>query len=140
MAIGKQRNQGHGLAVIIGMGKPPGMAAEDGGGAPGAPDRRRQHAADVEAAFLGKPQPHGTFDAEHDGGKVTAATAGYMELDGARKDGECNLVAVAGGVSGERGCCNLFEPAAAATEFRCGECEHFTSEAAAPAQPAAQGA
>ncbi len=135
MATGKQTNRGHGLAVIIGMGKPAGMGAPDDAAAP--PERRRQHAADVEASFLGKPQPHGTFDAAHDGGKVSAQTAGYMELEGAHKDGECELVDVPAGVSGERGCCNLFAPDSGATQFRCGECEHF---AAAPASGAAQAA
>lgn len=127
----------HGLALIIGIGAPRNTAAGGGpaaarSGAPAAasgratPEQRRQHAADVEAAFLGRQQPHGTFDQEHDGGRVSAQSAGYMELDGADKDGNCDLVDVPGGVSGERGCCNLFEPEAGAERFACASCEHFS--------------
>lgn len=112
-----------GLAIVIGRGQPrPTMS----------PEQRRQHAADVEADFTGRPQPHGTYDAEHDGGKVSADTAGYMELEGAAKSGDCGLVQVAGGVSGDQGCCNLFDPQQGAASFCCEECEHFS------AQPQAQ--
>ncbi|MGH9475446.1 MAG: hypothetical protein ACRD1C_03835 [Terriglobales bacterium] len=127
------QHKGKGMLVVIGVDKPR-------PGAPGAgpdlstPVMRRNHAADVEAAFTGRPQPHGTFDAEHDGGRVSAETAGYMELEGAEKSGECDLVNVPGGVSGERGCCNLFEPRPGATEFECGQCQHF--QGAQPAQEA----
>lgn len=138
MAQGKK----HGLTMIIGIGAPrtpaagmgPAAARPDAPAAAlgmGTPERRRQHAADVEAAFLGRPQPHGTFDEAHDGGRVSAQIAGYMELEGAHKDGECDLVAVPGGVSGERGCCNLFEPEAGAEAFECGDCEHFAGQEAA---------
>lgn len=58
--------------------------------------------------------------------KEPAAKAGYMELTGAKKDGACEIVEVAGGVSKERGCCNRFEPESAlTTEFRCGCCEYL---------------
>jgi len=92
------------------------------------PEDRARHAADVEAEFLGRPQPHGTYDAEHDGGRVSEQAAGYMELEGADKSGECDLVAVPGGVSGTRGCCNLFDPDADAEAFQCGDCKHFSGE------------
>jgi hypothetical protein len=55
--------------------------------------------------------------------RVSAQTAGYMELDGARKDGDCYLVQVKGGVSFMLGCCNLFNPDKA-KQFQCGSCTH----------------
>lgn len=54
--------------------------------------------------------------------RVTSEAAGYMELAGAKKDADCEIVQVSGGVSKERGCCNLFKPESGADEFRCGEC------------------
>jgi hypothetical protein len=57
--------------------------------------------------------------------RISGAQAGYMELKGAVKDGDCHKVAVPGGISKRRGCCNEFKPKCAETdEFRCGEC-HF---------------
>ena len=59
--------------------------------------------------------------------KLTAREAGYMELDGAEKDAGCLKVFVPGGVSGDLGCCNLFEPKdEQVTRFRCGDCEYLT--------------
>ncbi|MGH9393311.1 MAG: hypothetical protein ACRD1E_04015 [Terriglobales bacterium] len=126
--------KGKGVGLVVMMGRP-GGGGDDG---PMPPERRRQHAADVEASFLGRPQPHGTYDAESDGGRVSAETAGYMELDGAAKDGDCDLVTVPGGVSGARGCCNLFAPEGGAQAFDCADCEHFSAQAAPASQ--AQGA
>jgi hypothetical protein len=60
--------------------------------------------------------------------RVSARAAGYMELDGAVKDGDCNAVDVNGGVSGELGCCNLFNPKPGAREFECETCKHFRSK------------
>lgn len=57
-------------------------------------------------------------------GKITSRSAGYMELDGAKKDGDCELVKVEGGISEQRGCCNLFQPQAHAQAFRCGTCKY----------------
>lgn len=54
--------------------------------------------------------------------KIPAAHAGYMELGGAKKDAECAIVDVPGGISKERGCCDLYDPERGADEFRCGEC------------------
>ncbi len=54
--------------------------------------------------------------------RVTAEAAGYMELEGAKKDAGCEIVQVQGGVSKELGCCNLFKPEAGAAQFRCGKC------------------
>ena len=57
--------------------------------------------------------------------KIPSAQAGYMELTGAKKDGGCEKVEVAGGVSRERGCCNHFHPALKTTSvFNCGNCEY----------------
>lgn len=58
--------------------------------------------------------------------KIPADHAGYMELAGARKDADCSLVAVTGGVSAEKGCCNLYDPQAQADDFKCGECIYVT--------------
>jgi len=59
------------------------------------------------------------------GGKVPEAQAGYMELAGAQKDGECQKVDVQGGVSLDKGCCNFFEPQDESTDqFKCGECKY----------------
>jgi hypothetical protein len=68
---------------------------------------------------------------EHFGkdGKIPSAKAGYMELSGAKKDGGCRKVEVAGGVSKKLGCCNLFAPESAKTcEFRCGTCEYLEAK------------
>ena len=57
--------------------------------------------------------------------RFTSSEAGYMELVGARKDGECSKVKVSGGVSLERGCCNKFERESRyTTKFSCGTCEY----------------
>jgi hypothetical protein len=51
-------------------------------------------------------------------------SAGYMELAGAKKDGECEIVEVKGGVSRKLGCCDLFWPENEQTKvFSCGTCE-----------------
>ena len=58
-------------------------------------------------------------------GRIPGERAGYMQLRGAVKDGECTAVAVRGGISLELGCCNHFEPEdESVEEFRCGECEY----------------
>lgn len=55
--------------------------------------------------------------------KVSAESAGYMELQGAKKDASCRKVE--GGVSRLLGCCNLFEPQKPSVEkFSCGTCEY----------------
>jgi hypothetical protein len=54
--------------------------------------------------------------------RVTAEAAGYMELAGARKDADCEIVQVNGGVSKELGCCNLFKPETGTQKFSCGTC------------------
>jgi hypothetical protein len=58
--------------------------------------------------------------------RISATAAGYMELAGAKKDGDCHKVKVEGGLSKELGCCNKFEPESKAVkQFRCGECEYL---------------
>lgn len=57
--------------------------------------------------------------------KTTARAAGYMELDGAVKDGDCNVVEVKDGVSGDKGCSNLFRPISKAKQFNCENCIHY---------------
>jgi hypothetical protein len=52
--------------------------------------------------------------------RATPEEAGYMELDGARKDSDCVLVS--GGVSSQKGCCNLWDSVPGAQAFSCGTC------------------
>lgn len=59
--------------------------------------------------------------------KVTAVEAGYMELPGAVKDAGCNVVNVSGGVSSQKGCCNLYDPKPNPNAFCCGECTHLVT-------------
>lgn len=57
--------------------------------------------------------------------RISAKQAGYMELPGAKKDGDCRKVEVEGGISQKLGCCNLFEQGKGAeNQFRCGTCEY----------------
>ncbi len=71
--------------------------------------------------LLGKPKIEEPATQE----KVSAEAAGYMELAGAKKDGDCKIVDVGGGISKELGCCNLFKPRNTKTnKFSCGTC-HF---------------
>lgn len=57
--------------------------------------------------------------------KVSAESAGYMELANAKKDAGCSKVDVEGGVSRNLGCCNLYERQKPTTDrFNCGHCEY----------------
>jgi hypothetical protein len=56
--------------------------------------------------------------------RIDSKIAGYMELSGAQKDGDCVRVKVANGISQRLGCCNLFEPDKGAKLFSCGTCEY----------------
>ena len=59
--------------------------------------------------------------------RESAASAEYMELRGAKKDGDCTKVKVDGGVSLDLGCCDRFKPKAANTQrFRCEDCRFHT--------------
>jgi hypothetical protein len=61
--------------------------------------------------------------------KIPEAQAGYMELQGAVKDGDCSHVDVEGGVSLDRGCCNEFEPQDEQTDtFSCGNCKYGSEQ------------
>lgn len=63
--------------------------------------------------------------------RYTAEEADYMELTGAKKDGDCEIVDVKGGVSKQRGCCNEFKPENHYTsQFRCGTCRFVTGKQA----------
>lgn len=56
--------------------------------------------------------------------RLTAKAVAYMELSGAKKSGDCEKVAVAGGISKELGCCNVFQPRnTSVQQFRCGTCK-----------------
>jgi hypothetical protein len=48
-----------------------------------------------------------------------------MELQGARKDADCDHVVVKGGVSSRLGCCNDFRPDPGTQAFKCGTCQHL---------------
>ena len=63
--------------------------------------------------------------------RVDAKIAGYMELPGAQKDGDCVRVKVTGGISHKLGCCNLFEweKRGPAKLFSCGTCEYVRDRA-----------
>ena len=61
-------------------------------------------------------------DNDGDEHKVSSDAAGYLELDGAVKDADCEVVMVDGGVSSDRGCCNLWSDAGGADTFSCGTC------------------
>jgi len=68
--------------------------------------------------------------------KIPAAQAGYMELQGAVKDGDCSKVDVEGGISLDRGCCNEFEVQdESVDQFKCGECKYGSEQAGAPNEP-----
>lgn len=56
--------------------------------------------------------------------RMSPEAAGYMELEGADKAGDCGKVRVKGGVSKKLGCCNEFNPQTKVKEFRCGTCTH----------------
>lgn len=75
-------------------------------------------------------QPMGMPDAAGNDSRVSAEQAGYMELDDAQKDADCETVNVPGGVSSDRGCCNLFDPNQGVQAFNCGNCEHVKEQSA----------
>jgi hypothetical protein len=65
--------------------------------------------------------------------RIPEKQAGYMELRGAQKDADCRKVEVDGGVSGELGCCNFFEPENERVQtFCCGNCEYVKEIVQAP--------
>jgi hypothetical protein len=60
--------------------------------------------------------------------KYTESEAGYLELPGAVKDGDCKIVYVEGGISKDLGCCNGVRPVKGAKAFKCGLCEFLSDE------------
>jgi hypothetical protein len=55
--------------------------------------------------------------------RISEKESGYLELRGAEKDGDCEVVQVAGGVSKDLGCCNTFKAENQDTQiFSCGTC------------------
>ncbi len=49
-----------------------------------------------------------------------------MELEGAEKDSDCEIVKVEGGISSELGCCNNYERQAKFTNaFKCAVCKYL---------------
>jgi len=69
---------------------------------------------------------YGEPDMDDMAGKEPAEQAGYMELEGAQKDADCQIVAVPGGVSSDLGCCNEFQPQEGTQVFSCGTCTFVT--------------
>lgn len=58
--------------------------------------------------------------------RKSAKSVDYMELPGARKDADCRIVEVPGGVSSRLGCCNDFELGEGQQkQFRCGTCKYL---------------
>lgn len=57
--------------------------------------------------------------------KYTSKQADYMELHGAKKDSECEIVKVKNGVSSKLGCCNYFKPNKGTQKFSCGTCREL---------------
>lgn len=72
--------------------------------------------------MLSKRNPTGAVSTP----RISAVAAGYMELEGARKDGDCQIVEVQNGISKDLGCCNLYKPVKGADKFNCGHCGYVT--------------
>lgn len=82
-------------------------------------------------AAPGQSMPQAGGPPNQPSGKVPEAEAGYMELAGAQKDGDCQKVDVQGGISLDLGCCNLFEPQDESVDsFRCGTCKYGSGQKA----------
>lgn len=65
--------------------------------------------------------------------RISEQQAGYLELPGAVKDADCEIVEVEGGVSSERGCCNSFGWKTEDVEtFSCGECKYVEGASEQP--------
>src|SRR5258708_5014706 len=61
--------------------------------------------------------------------RISAQEAGYLELPGAVKDADCEVVEVDGGVSSDRGCCNSFGwKSPNVQRFACGECKYLEGQ------------
>ena len=58
--------------------------------------------------------------------KLSATVVVYMELEGAKKDGGCEIVDVKNGISKEKGCCDVWDGKKGAEYFRCGTCTFVT--------------
>lgn len=86
-------------------------------------------AAEAEAAPMLEEEPEGEETETQDAVRIPADKAGYVELPGAVKDGDCNVVQVSGGISKQKGCCNNFALGKGAPkEFKCGSCKFHTDE------------
>lgn len=72
--------------------------------------------------------------------RASAEEAGYLELEGAQKDADCQIVNVPGGISTEGGCCNLWDTVPKADAFKCGTCTKIKAGAAVGAQEQDQNA
>lgn len=65
--------------------------------------------------------------------RVSAESAVYLELANAIKDSDCQVVNVPGGVSADRGCCDLWSASSEdAGNFSCGSCEYLEGASEEP--------
>ena len=56
--------------------------------------------------------------------RLSAKRAGYVELAGAEKDADCEIVHSPRGISAELGCCNYFKREdKSVQQFKCGTCK-----------------
>ncbi len=84
----------------------------------------------VEPEIPGGPYHMVGHEIPKESERMTPEEAGYMELSGAKKTGDCKIVAVPGGVSFQLGCCNEFEAFDESVQkFSCGTCEYRKSKA-----------
>ena len=83
--------------------------------------------------------PQADGDSSDPQGRMPGDQAGYMELEGAQKDGDCSKVAVDGGISKELGCCNEFDPQPKTQQFSCGTCTFVNDQAPGAGENAGAG-
>jgi hypothetical protein len=88
-------------------------------------DNLLEHLEDVDLDLLAEAEEEdeATESVPEGTEKMDGDYAGYMELEGAEKDGGCKIVAISNGISKELGCCNLFHPVDGAKKFSCGTCK-----------------
>lgn len=92
------------------------------------PSRKRDDAPlpDSSMAPAALPPIPPDSGAEETGERISAESAGYMELGGAQKDGDCKVVEVPGGLSKNLGCCNIYKDPGGSQVFSCGTCYYVT--------------
>lgn len=92
---------------------------------------------EVNGKYMMNPQmaqAAGDQSAQAGDTRATPEEAGYLELEGAQKDADCQLVNVPGGVSSAKGCCNIWDTVPGAQAFSCGTCTKIKQGAAGAQQ------